>query len=73
MHSVTNPETIAGTAKKNPFFETMPGPEAWHREQPPYFMFGETPFMQREISRQINEDLRKGMFAPCRPPARRVC
>jgi hypothetical protein len=27
---------------------------------PPYFPFGETPFMEREISRQIEEDLARG-------------
>lgn len=41
VHSVTNPQLLDGTDKKNPFFETMPGPEYWHRNQPPYFMFGE--------------------------------
>lgn len=58
--SVTNPRVIAGTGKLNPFYETMPAPEQWHRNMPPYFPFGETPYMQREMSRQINEDLARG-------------
>ena len=64
IHSETNPEFIPDTsrAKKNPFFETMPGPEVWHRRMPPYFTFGETPFMERDMSRQINEDLSGGKF-----------
>ena len=62
IHSVTNPEFIpdTSTVKRNPFFETMPGPEIWHRCMPPYLPFGETPFMEREMSRQINEDLARG-------------
>ncbi|KAK3675309.1 hypothetical protein LTR78_004819 [Recurvomyces mirabilis] len=43
--------------KKNPFHELMPAPEVWHRRMPNVFPFGETPFMEREKSRQINEDL----------------
>jgi len=46
--------------KPNPFHETLPAPEIWHRRMPPYFPFGETPFMEREISRQIEEDLARG-------------
>ena len=46
--------------KRNPFHETLPAPEVWHRNMPPYFPFGETPFMEQEISRQIDEDLRRG-------------
>ena len=60
-HSVTNPEVIPKTNKFNPFFETMPAPEQWHRNMPPYFPFGETPFMQQEMSRQISEDLARGL------------
>ena len=62
IHSITNPELIPDTsrAKKNPFFETMPGPEVWHRRMPPYFTFGETPFMERVMSRQIHNDLAGG-------------
>ena len=61
-HSVTNPEFIPDTStrRKNPFFETMPAPEVWHRRMPPFLPFGETPFMEREMSRQITEDLAKG-------------
>ena len=60
IRSVTNPEFIDGTLKKNPFFETMPAQEVWHRNMPRHFPFGETPFIQREMSRQINEDLARG-------------
>ncbi|KAK3720168.1 hypothetical protein LTR37_003992 [Vermiconidia calcicola] len=61
VRSVTNPEFIPDTNnKKNPFFETMPAPEVWHRRMPPYLPFGETPFMEAELSRQINKDLSKG-------------
>jgi hypothetical protein len=62
IHSVTNPEFIpeTSTLKKNPFFETMPAPEVWHRRMPAVLPFGETPFMEREMSRQISEDLARG-------------
>ncbi|KAK3711717.1 hypothetical protein LTR37_009494 [Vermiconidia calcicola] len=61
VRSVTNPEFIPDTNnKKNPFFETMPAPEVWHRRMPPYLPFGETPFMEAELSKQINKDLSKG-------------
>jgi len=59
--SPTNPQTIPSLSNKpNPFHETLPAPEIWHRRMPPYFPFGETPFMEREISRQIEEDLARG-------------
>ena len=51
---------IEGLTKPNPFHETLPALEIWHRRMPPYFPFGETPFMEREISRQIEEDLARG-------------
>jgi hypothetical protein len=51
---------IESLNKPNPFHETLPAPEIWHRRMPPYFPFGETPFMEREISRQIEEDLARG-------------
>jgi hypothetical protein len=38
----------------------MPGPEVWHRRMPNFLPFGETPFMEREMSRQISEDLSRG-------------
>jgi hypothetical protein len=61
-HSVTNPEFIpeTSTRRKNPFFETMPAPEVWHRRMAPFLPFGETPFMEREMSRQISADLSRG-------------
>lgn len=58
--SPTNPQMIESLNKPNPFHETLPAPEIWHRRMPPYFPFGETPFMEREISRQIEEDLARG-------------
>ena len=62
--SIANPKTIPGTdGKPNPFFELMPAPEVWHRRMPNVFPFGETPFMERELSRQINEDLARGKEA----------
>ena len=60
IRSVTNPEFIPGTSKKNPFFETMPSPEIWHRRMPSILPFGETTFMERKMSRQISEDLARG-------------
>ena len=58
--SPTNPQMIESLNKPNPFHETLPAPEIWHRRMPPYLPFGETPFMEREISRQIEEDLARG-------------
>jgi hypothetical protein len=55
--SPTNPATITALNKPNPFHETLPGPEVWHRRMAPYFTFGETPYMQRLVSDQIQEDL----------------
>lgn len=60
VHSITNPANIHGTDKPNPFFESMPGPEVWHRNLPAYFMGGETPFMAAEVSREISADLARG-------------
>lgn len=45
------------TSQSNPFFETMPAPEVWHRRMPPVFPFGETPYMEKVVSDQINADL----------------
>lgn len=58
--SPTNPPMVEELNKRNTFHETLPAPELWHRNMPPYFPFGETPFMEQEISRQIDEDLRRG-------------
>ena len=55
--SPTNPPMIAALNKRNPFHETLPAPEVWHRRMAPYFTFGETPYMQRLASDQIQEDL----------------
>ena len=59
VQSCTNPLIIEGDAhgKLNPFFETMPAPETWHRRMPPYFPFGETPYMEKVLSDQITRDL----------------
>ncbi|KXS99245.1 hypothetical protein AC579_3920 [Pseudocercospora musae] len=46
--------------RENPFFQTMPAEEIWHRRMPPYFPFGETPYMEKVMSDQINEDLARG-------------
>lgn len=46
----------------NPFHETMPAPEVWHRRMPPVFPFGETPFMARVVSDQINADLSRSEY-----------
>ncbi|KXT04298.1 hypothetical protein AC578_7904 [Pseudocercospora eumusae] len=46
--------------RENPFFQTMPAQEVWHRRMPPYFPFGETPYMEKVMSDQINEDLARG-------------
>lgn len=45
------------TSQPNPFFETMPAPAVWHRRMAPVFPFGETPYMAKVVSDQINADL----------------
>jgi len=74
VHSVTNPELIPGTQTKGKYFAPMLADDrAWpccrrsliygqHRRMPPYFPFGETPFMRRVMSKEISDDLAKGMF-----------
>lgn len=67
VRSVTNPEYIPDangkpTDRKNPFFETMPAPEIWHRRMPPIFPFGETKRMEEIYSDQINEDLNRSKY-----------
>ncbi|KAI6795383.1 hypothetical protein KC332_g13943 [Hortaea werneckii] len=59
VHSSTNPQFIPDDSKQrpNPFFETMPAAEVWHQRMPPFFPFGETPYLERVKSRQIEEDL----------------
>ncbi|KAI7598632.1 hypothetical protein KC319_g2947 [Hortaea werneckii] len=59
VHSSTNPQFIPHDPKQrpNPFFETMPAPEIWHQRMPAFFPFGETPYLERVKSRQIEEDL----------------
>lgn len=61
IFSYTNPPVITVENKKrpNPFFETMPAPEVWHRRMPPFFMFGETKYMEQKISDDINRDLNR--------------
>lgn len=59
---LSNPEYIPDknghpSDKKNPFFKKMPEPEIWHRNMPPFFPFGETPFMERVKSIEISTDL----------------
>lgn len=61
--SPTNPEHIAELKRPNPFYETLPAPEVWHRRMPPYFPFGETPYMEAVLSKQIDEDLKRGKLA----------
>lgn len=50
--------------KENPFHETMPGVEVWHRRMPPFLPFGETPYMERVMSGQINRDLKGEWGSP---------
>lgn len=59
IDSTQNPEFIMvkGVEQQNPFHESMPAPEVWHRRMPPVFPFGETPFMAQVVSDQINADL----------------
>lgn len=56
-----------GKLKANPFYDLMPAPPVWHRRMAPYFPFGETPYMERMMSDQINRDLANGMLpsSPC--------
>ncbi|KAI6866359.1 hypothetical protein KC338_g4752 [Hortaea werneckii] len=63
VHSSTNPQFIPNNdphQRPNPFFETMPAPEIWHQRMPSFFPFGETPYLERVNSRQIEEDLAYG-------------
>ncbi|KAI7285161.1 hypothetical protein KC345_g1888 [Hortaea werneckii] len=62
VHSSTNPQFIPNdpNQRPNPFFETMPAPEIWHQRMPSFFPFGETPYLERVKSRQIEEDLAYG-------------
>ncbi|CAK4033825.1 hypothetical protein DOTSEDRAFT_68113 [Lecanosticta acicola] len=79
VRSYTNPEFIPDanghdTDRKNPFFETMPASEIWHRRMPPIFPFGETKRMAEMYSDQINEDLNRSheeMQAERKNPSRR--
>ncbi|RMX86853.1 hypothetical protein D0868_15081 [Hortaea werneckii] len=59
VHSSTNPQFIPNDPKQrpNPFFETMPAAEVWHQRMPSFFPFGETPYLERVKSQQIEEDL----------------
>ncbi|RMZ04603.1 hypothetical protein D0862_05239 [Hortaea werneckii] len=59
VHSSTNPQFIPDDPKQrpNPFFETMPAAEVWHQRMPSFFPFGETPYLERMKSQQIEEDL----------------
>ncbi|KAK6430134.1 hypothetical protein LTR95_013717 [Oleoguttula sp. CCFEE 5521] len=62
VESCTNLEFISDEkGKHNPFFETLPAPEVWHRRMPPYFPFGETPLIEAYVSKQIDEDLQRGV------------
>lgn len=62
VHSSTNPQFIPNDPKQrpNPFFETMPAAEIWHQRMPSFFPFGETPYLERVKSQQIEEDLAYG-------------
>ncbi|KAI7512504.1 hypothetical protein KC347_g2402 [Hortaea werneckii] len=59
VHSSTNPQFIPDDPRQrpNPFFETMPAAEVWHQRMPSFFPFGETPYLERVKSQQIEEDL----------------
>lgn len=46
--------------RKDPWHEEMPRPEVWHRKMPNLFPFGETPFMEAELSKQMSRDLGEG-------------
>lgn len=60
IHSTTNPPFLPHDPNPNPFFETLPLPEVWHRHMPPYFPFGETPAVERAMSAVIDADLSRG-------------
>jgi hypothetical protein len=60
--SPTNPAMITELKQANRFHETLPAPEVWHRRMPPYFTFGETPYMQQLASDQIQDDLNRSEF-----------
>ena len=40
--------------KIDPFYQCVPLPETWHRNMPPEFPFGETPFMERYMSDPVS-------------------
>lgn len=50
---------------KDPWAQDMPRPEIWHRNMPNSFPFGETPYMEREMSKQISRDLGESTYIFC--------
>ncbi|GAB7349323.1 hypothetical protein MBLNU459_g8460t1 [Dothideomycetes sp. NU459] len=60
--AVTEPSVATNMAEtaKDTWYEEMPRPEVWHRDMPPVFPFGETPYMEAELSEQIQSDLQQG-------------
>ena len=52
----------AGASKQvNAWDEPLPRPEVWHRKEArDFFPFGETPYMEQPISREIHADLQRG-------------
>lgn len=47
--------------REDPWYEEMPRPEVWHRNMPDRFPFGDTPYMEIEMSKQISKDLGEGI------------
>lgn len=46
---------------RDPWAETLPRAEVWHRNMPNWFPFAETPFIEREMSKQISKDIGEGI------------
>lgn len=44
---------------RSPWAEKLPRSEVWHHNLPPYFPFGDTPYMDEAMSQQIHDDLDK--------------
>jgi hypothetical protein len=50
------------TAAPVPKLPELPHPEVWHRKEAARFPYGETPYMEQVMSRQITADLARGKF-----------
>ncbi|CAD0091258.1 unnamed protein product, partial [Aureobasidium vineae] len=56
-------KTVAAAAAAAPRRPELPHPEIWHRKEAARFPYGETPYMEQVMSRQITADLARGREA----------